>query len=163
MKSKGNKNTEEKQSPLEARVLVLETQLSTLEVQLAEESGRTLRAMADLENVRRREQESRAQWGTIAVVDFVKKILPSVLELQIGKTHSKDKALVGVVDKLFRALENSGLTSINPKKDTPVDPQEHEVLLTAEGEKGCVVQTLEPGWKLHDIVICPAKVSAVAE
>ena len=160
MKHKENKNTEEKTSPLQERVLELENQLSTLGMQLKEEKGKTLRAMADLENVRRREQEGRAQWGGMAVADFIKKILPSLLELQMGKEHSQDKALIGVVNKLFGALEKSGLTSINPKKNIPVDPQEHEVLLTAEGRKGCVVQTLEPGWKLYDIIICPAKISA---
>lgn len=138
----------------------LKTKVEELENLLITEQEKAIRALADLENVKRREMQSRAKWGDMAIVEFINKLLPSLLELHKGTEHSQDKALVSVVEKLFKSLEKSGLHPIAPSKKTPINPSEHEVLLTAEGKKGCVVQTLEFGWKFNDLIICPAKVSA---
>ena len=134
--------------------------IQELESLLEKEQAKTLRILADLENVKRREIENKAQWSDLAVVHFVRKILPCLSELQKGKEHSQDKALGEVIKKLMNTLEKTGLKQMTPSEKTTIDPHEHEVVLTDQGTKGCIVKTLEPGWKFNDTIILPAKVSA---
>ncbi len=147
-------------SPLEQKIEELEAALLTAQEKAEEANQKALRAMADLENVRRRESENKANWVADGISFFLKMILPSLLELQLGKEYSSDETMKKVVDKFFSELEKSGLQKIDPKPGTPVDPELHEVLMTEESKKGGIVKTLEIGWKFKDNVIAPAKVSA---
>ena len=146
---------EKKVTDIEARILELETQLEESDVYKT-------RALADLENFKRREGENKKNWSQFAVIDFIKKVVPNFLELSRGAEHSKDEAMTQVVSKFFTNLETQGLTQINPQAGDEMDPEKHEVLMLAEGEKGKIVQTLESGWMFQEKVIIPAKVSAAA-
>ncbi len=141
----------------------LETQISDLQTQLEEAQNQKMRALADLENYRRREDAQKAQWSKIVVSDFLKKSIASFLELSLGVSHSKDEAVKKVVEKFFSNLEKEGLSKIEPTKGEPIDPQFHEVLMAEEGEPGTVVNILEPGWKYQDVVMMPAKISGAQQ
>ena len=145
-----------------AQVENLETQISELQEQLAAANSQKMRALADLENYRRRESEQKAQWSKIVVSDFIKKVLPSFLELSLGASHSEDEAVKKVIEKFFETLGKEGLAKIEPTPGELIDPQFHEVLMAEEGEAGTVVKILEPGWKYQDIVMIPAKISGAS-
>ena len=147
-----NIETNNNLSPLEEKVTELETQLADAE-------GSKMRALADLENFRRRESESRANWSAEAIANWVKQIIPSLQELMLGAEHTSDADVKAVISKFVNNLEKLGLEKINPEPGTPADHDLHEVLMTAEGEPGTVVQVLEPGWKVGPKVIIPAKIS----
>jgi len=137
----------------------LESQISQLQEQLESADSQKMRALADLENYRRRESEQKAQWSKIVVSDFLKKVIPSFLELSLGVEHSEDKAIKKVVEKFFSTLNKEGLSKIEPQSGEKIDPQFHEVLMAEEGDAGTVVKVLEPGWQYENIVILPAKIS----
>lgn len=144
---------------LATRVEALEAALEAAESQAEEAKAASLRALADLENFRRRQGQEQAKWSSLAVSDFLKSVLPSFLELSLGASHSSDEAVVQVVEKFFDSLRKQGLNPISPKAGDPIDPQAHEVLMAEEGKAGTVVRCLEIGWQFNDSVIQPAKVS----
>ena len=148
----------------------LATQIEALEAELviANELAETakdaqMRALADLSNFQRRESENKKLWSTMVVADFLKKIIPSFLELNLGAEHTTDESMKAVITKLWNNLAVVGLEQINPTPETELNTDQHEVLMVAEGQPGCVVQVLEPGWKLNGSVLIPAKVSAAQE
>ena len=142
------------------KVLGLEKQVGVLKKSLETEKARGLRALADLENFQRREGANKKNWVSSGVAQFLKVLLPVLLELHLGYGHTKDLEIKKVIEKLFCALEKAGLVKISPPKNTPIDANVHEVLLSKEGEKDTVVEVLEPGWRFGEIVISPAKVAA---
>ncbi len=139
--------------------LHLKAQIKELQTQckIAEEGK--LRALADLENVRRREGQSRANWSQDAIAEWVRGLLPSIQELLLGAEHTKDEDIQKVIEKFMKQLETQGVQKINPQKGDEINPEEHAVLMTAEGKPGTVVEVLEPGWKLRNTVLVPAKIS----
>jgi molecular chaperone GrpE len=133
--------------------------LNTLEKELVHAHAEKMRALADLQNFQRREAANKVSWTELSVAEFLKILLPNLLELKLGTTHSTDKGVQKVTAKLFSELKKQGLTSIEPKKGESIDPHVHEVLMAEEGTPGKVVRTLEPGWKYKSIVLRPAKIS----
>lgn len=157
------KDSKTEKSPLEDRILELENQLLKMQTLAEEEKSKGLRALADLQNFQRREQENKANWGTMAVCDFWKKNTKSLLELQLAASHTEDEAVKSVIEKYLEALAGSGLSVIAPEPGEEVDTNLHEVLMAAEGTPGTIVQVLEPGWKYNETTLMPAKVSAAPQ
>lgn len=157
------KKEDKKTSPLEAKVLELEASLETALEQTEAAKEAKARALADLQNYQRREAGNKRQWSEIAVVDFLQKFLPSLLELSLGAAHTSDKGVKKVIEKFFGKAQSIGIISINPEPGTPINPDEHEVLMVAAGEAGTVVQVLEIGWKFNDRVLIPAKISGAKD
>jgi molecular chaperone GrpE len=153
------KKTTPKPNPMAAKVLELETALENAQLQAEEAKASSLRAMADLENFRRRLSSEQAKWSDQAVISFLRTALPSFLELSLGASHSEDEAMQKVVEKFFDNLRQQGLEHINPAVGEPIDPNRHEVLMIEEGEAGMVVRCLEIGWEFNGQVIQPAKIS----
>lgn len=147
---------QEKNSEIEA----LETRIVALEGELVTAGEVRMRALADLENFRRREEENRKNWGNMAISDFLKKFLPSFLELHLGATHSEDANIKKTISKFFESLTNAGLEKVDPAVGDVLDPEFHEVLMLGEGKAGTIVQVFEPGWTLNGRLLLPAKVSA---
>ena len=154
-----DKNT----TPSLERIAELEAQIEAIQLEAEEAKSAQMRALADLQNFQRREASAKIAWTNSAVSKFLQNVLPSFLELQLGSEHSEDDTIKAVIIKFFGELEKQGLQKIAPEAGETIDPNCHEVLLMAEGEPGCVVQCLEPGWQYQDHVIVPAKVSGAAE
>lgn len=150
-------------NPLEKKILDLEAQLLTAQALADEEKNKALRALADLQNYQRREQENRANWGNMAVTDFWRKNTKSLLELQLAASHTSDAAVKNVIEKYLQALGDMGLSMIAPEAGEVLNTDLHDVLMAAEGKPGTIVQVLEPGWKYKEITLVPAKVSAAPQ
>ena len=146
-----------------ARIEELEAQLETISTDLEESKGAQMRALADLQNVQRREGDNKKNWVSFGIAEFVKPLIPRFVELQLGAEHSDDKDMQKAVEHFFKAIEKSGLQAINPKSGDTIDPDFHEVLLTEEGTPGTIVKVLELGWRFGNTVLAPAKISAAAQ
>lgn len=134
-----------------------------LKKQIANAKDAQVRALAEMENMRRREAENRKNWGNMAVADFLSGILPRLNELQTLQNQTDDENTQKVLENLLKGLEKAGLRPIKPQKDDKVDANKHEVLMAAEGKAGCVVMLLEPGWEINGTTLVAAKVSACPE
>ncbi|MDP7477272.1 MAG: nucleotide exchange factor GrpE, partial [Candidatus Peribacteraceae bacterium] len=71
--------------------------------------------------------------------------------------HDWIKGLYATEQQLMADLQSVGLQKIESMGQA-VDPQIHEVLQAAEGEKDIIVQVLEEGYSLNGKTIRPAKV-----
>lgn len=145
----------EKIEALEAELLATKN-----EVEKAKEGQ--IRALADLQNFQRREAENKKFWSQMAVEEFLRKFIPSFLELSLASAHTEDKDVKTVIEKFAAKMSDLGMVKIDPQPGEGLNPDEHEVLMTAEGEPGTIVQTLEIGWKYLDKALIPAKVSAAS-
>jgi len=133
--------------------------IEKLKSELEAEKNLKLRALADLENMRRRIDEQKISWETFAIGNFLKIFLPQLLELQIGSQHSQDNDLKKVIQNFFNNLDKLGLKKIEPKKGEIINPEIHEVLLSEEGPSGTIVRLLEPGWVFGEKILKTAKIS----
>ncbi len=127
-----------------------------------------LRTMADFQNFRKRTDEQRRQIEAFATERLVTALLP-VLDnferaLDAFMPGSSPDALVEglqAVDRQFRSvLERQNVTRIISVGQT-FDPDIHEALATEESdhhEDNTVIDELEPGYKMGDKVLRPARV-----
>ena len=124
-----------------------------------------LRALADFKNFQRRsmENETRATSGGMARV--VRSIIPAIEQMNLAIEHSEDDSVVQgfqmAINELFRGLAECGVSKIEPEVGDPFNPQLHEAVLRQESEDleaDHIVLLIQTGFKLNDIVICPAKV-----
>jgi molecular chaperone GrpE len=134
---------------------------------------RMLRALAEVENVRRRAERAQRDARQYAVADFARELLPVVDNLRrtiaAGEHRApqavEDAALVEGVRAIERLLlhifEQFGIRQIEAQ-GAPFDPSLHEAVMEeAAGEQppGSVVRVLEDGYTLHDRLLRPARVA----
>lgn len=137
---------------------------SDLKNQLEEMTEHAKRAMADLQNLKRRHEEERKLIMTIANIDLIKALLPVMDNMERALAHApkkEEKWVEGMkmnITQLKKTLEDAGLKEIEAI-GMPFDPELHEALAQGEGEKDIVTEVLEKGYKLGNKVIRHAKVT----
>ena len=152
--------------PAEIRVETLEQEVSTLKDQL-------LRALAEVENIRRRAQREREDLSKYAVSSFAKELLPVADNLRRAleaiPAEARDgndmmKTLVVGVEaterQLLGAFERGGIKKLEPLGET-FDPNFHQVMFEVENTgrpAGTVVQLLQAGYTIQGRLLREAMV-----
>ncbi|PIW29685.1 MAG: nucleotide exchange factor GrpE [Rhodospirillales bacterium CG15_BIG_FIL_POST_REV_8_21_14_020_66_15] len=147
--------------------------IAELETQVAEANDRTLRALAEAENVRRRAERDKQDASRYAIAAFAREILSvgdnlrrALDSIDAGARKSSEvvETLATGVEmterELLAALERSGIRRIDPLGQR-FDSNAHEALFEIPDEtrpQGTVAQVLEAGYMLHDRLLRPAKV-----
>lgn len=137
----------------------------TTEEQLAQMTETAKRALADLQNFKRRAEEERADLQVYANMQLLSAIFPAIDNMQRAmesipeelKNNEWVKGVAATEASLLQALTTLGLETID-QKGVPVDPHKHEVLMEASGPKGEVLQIFEKGYLFKGKTIRPAKV-----
>jgi molecular chaperone GrpE len=135
---------------------------------LSKEKEKTLRAIADADNFKKRLTREKEEFCRYAVTSFVEEIIPILDNLELAIEHGrKNKACKELVQgvemtmSLFRqALENNNLVQVG-RVGEEFDPGVHEALGQEEREDmghGTVCQVLQKGYLLNDRLVRPAKV-----
>ncbi len=148
----------------------LEDQLAAATAKAAENFDLYVRAVAEMENVRRRAAEDVSKAQKFSIEKFAKNLLPVMdsLEKAIEMTAEIEgpmrEGILATHRQLVHALEMSGMTVINPK-DAKFDPNTQQAIAmvpAVEGKSaGDVAQVFQHGWKIHERVLRPAMVSVV--
>ena len=145
-----------------------ETQ-ATAKQEAAENYDRYLRAVADLENFRRRAVREKDELRQFATSRVLEDLLPVMDNLALGLTAAKQPgadlpALAGGVDlvlnQLKTTLTNHGLKEIFPLGQ-PFDANLHEALSaqpSATVPEGNVVTVVRTGYSLNGRLLRPAAV-----
>lgn len=144
----------------------LQAELQKIQIELAEMTETAKRALADLQNFKRRTEEERNEIQVYANMRFLEAIFPALdnfaraFEFVPEDLENEEwiKGIQGIESNLMTALASLGLELIDQVK-VPVDPNRHEVLMEAEGPKGEVIQIFEKGYAFKGKTIRPAKVS----
>lgn len=142
----------------------------------AELKDKLLRALAEMENLRRRSQKDREDAQKYAVQKFARDMVGVADNLRraIGSLPENDEAgpealgafIEGVAlteRDLLSTLERHGIRKIDPMGEK-FDPQFHEAMFEAPvpgAENGTVFQVVEVGYVIHDRLLRPAKVGIV--
>jgi molecular chaperone GrpE len=126
------------------------------------------RARADFENYQKRVQRDLAEERRYAHADLARELLPALDNLQRALDAARQQAGNGsltegvamVQSQLLDALARSGVKPIDAM-GKPFDPHLHEAVMQqprADVAPGTVVAVLEPGYRLHERVLRPARV-----
>lgn len=148
--------------------------LAELEAEVARLKDERLRALAEVENVRRRAQRDRQEASQYAISAFARELLAVVDNLQRALAsidapgRAADPALDALASgiemterQLLGVLERYGVKPI-PAEGAPFDPHVHEAMFEIDNpsvEHGTVLQVLERGYLLHDRTLRPARVA----
>lgn len=148
----------------------LEAQLAAATAKAAENFDLYVRAVAEMENVRRRAAEDVSKAQKFSIEKFAKNLLPVMdsLEKAIEMTAEIEgpmrEGILATHRQLVHALEMSGMTVIDPK-DAKFDPNTQQAIAmvpAVEGKSaGDVAQVFQHGWKIYERVLRPAMVSVV--
>ena len=126
-----------------------------------------LRAVAELDNVRKRAARDIEAANRYGLEKFAAELLPvkDSLELAVHNAARADAASLkegqeATLQLLSRALERLGVTRINPEGQ-PFDPARHEAMMTQESRQAqpdTVLQVVQPGYELNGRLLRPARV-----
>lgn len=123
------------------------------------------RAQADLQNARARMGKEVEEMRVYAAELLVRQLLPTIDNFRRAcqhlpadlQGHEWIRGILSTEQELLRQLKSIGLESMEAVGKF-VDPLQHEVLLSAAGEKGKVLEVLEDGYLFRGKVLRPAKV-----
>lgn len=139
--------------------------LKKLQTELAEMTDTAKRAMADLQNFKRRTEEERSEIQVYANARLLEAIFPALDNFTRAfeaipedlKENEWVKGIQAIEKSLMTALTSLGLQIID-QTGVPVDPKKHEVLLEEEGPPGQVIQIIEKGYAYKEKTLRAAKV-----
>lgn len=144
-----------------------EQQLADAEARAAEHWAAYLRAMAELENYRKRmgrELEAARQYG---IERFAAEILPVADSLGLGLDAASTADPVILIEghratlrQLQKAFASAGITELDPAGQ-PFDPRLHEAMTTqpsADQPPNTVLQVVQKGYLLNGRLLRPARV-----
>ena len=123
------------------------------------------RAAADYQNLKKRVEKERDDYGRLAAAAMVINFLPILDDLERAlqgiDIHLAGLTWVDGVRLIYRkfqaALEAAGVHEIRAEGET-FDPNLHEAVMYGEGEEGKVVSVVQKGYLLVDRVLRPAMV-----
>ncbi|MBU0727450.1 nucleotide exchange factor GrpE [Patescibacteria group bacterium] len=123
------------------------------------------RAMADLQNFKRRTEDEQGRFVKFANAEMLKELLPIIDNFDRSTTHLPDeikdndwaKGVVQIHDELMKTLQKIGVERVKSIGEK-LDPNLHEGLMTGPGEKDIIIEEFEPGYILNGSVIKAAKV-----
>ncbi|MEC8868513.1 MAG: nucleotide exchange factor GrpE [Pseudomonadota bacterium] len=150
-----------------------EAALEEVREQLADAEDRALRAVAEVENIRKRADKAVENAHKYALESLTENLLPVLdsLEKAVETATDNDQENDGSVHatlqgielsyKLFiDVLQKAGITSIDPTGE-PFDPEFHEAMSMLENpdaEPGSVLEVVQKGYTLNDRLVRPARV-----
>lgn len=143
-----------------------EPELDANELLASERLADLQRLQAEYANYRKRIERDRAVARDQTVAAVVESLLPVLDDIQLARQHGdlESGPFAGIAEKLESALGKYGVERYG-EPGTPFDPSIHDALLhveeeLAEGTSGTtVVGVLQPGYRIGERIIRPARVS----
>lgn len=144
-----------------------EQMIADLQAELLDARERTMRALADAENTRKRAIKDRDDAGKYAVSNFARDLLDfsdnfkRALESMPEDTPpAVGEGLTAMRTELLNTFERHGIRKIEPL-DEMFDANFHEVMFEApapDKKAGTIIQVIEAGYVLNDRLLRAAKV-----
>ncbi|WP_343564440.1 nucleotide exchange factor GrpE [Kiloniella sp. b19] len=147
--------------------------IAALEAEKADMKDQMLRTMAEMENLRartKREKEDAARYAPqklvvdlLEVMDNLQRAVQSVPADAVAESEQLKTLLDGVTmtsRSMIQAFEKHGIKEVEAL-GLRLDPHQHEALFEVPDPntpEGTVVQVMQPGFKLHDRLLRPARV-----
>jgi molecular chaperone GrpE len=173
MKKKNNKQSKEESQPekdLELQIQELADAIDTLEDEKQEITNQLKRALADYQNLEKNtEKLTKLRFlqtkkglaeDIIPVLDSLSIALKSKEDLELDeKVNAWIEGISASMGNLKKVFADMGLTQFIPEKGEKFDSNIHEAVTTvSEGEKDHIYDVLQPGYRLDNVLIRPARV-----
>lgn len=131
-----------------------------------------LRAVAELENVRKRAARDVEHAHKFALERFATELIAVLDSLEQGLATGEDadaatllKGKEATLKQLLAIMEHFGVDELDPQGE-PFDPTLHEAMTmrpSAEAEPGSVVEVFQKGYALNGRLLRPARVVVASE
>ncbi len=145
----------------------LRAEIERLTQLAADEHDKHLRAVAEMQNFRRRSAREQAERVQFANHELLARIVPIMDNLDRALEHRDGgggdefaRGVEMVAQQLHETLTSFGVEPV-AGVGTAFDPRVHEAVAQVETDEvaeGSVVAVDTPGYCLHDRCLCPAKV-----
>jgi molecular chaperone GrpE len=155
--------------------IAAEAQIADLESKVAEGHDRYMRAMAELDNLRKRTEREKADISKYAVTNFARDMVAIADNLrraieaaaQSAPAEEQSGPLKALLDgvaltdqELQKALEKHGVRSI-PSAGQIFDPHKHQAVMEQDDPSvpaGTVLQVFQEGYQIEERVLRPSMV-----
>ena len=153
----------------QARIAELEAQLEAAQQASLEARERAVRAVAEMENLRRRAAQDVEKAHKFALEKFAAELLPVLdnLERAIELADKESEALKPMIEGVeltLKSMQSSvakfGLVALDPQNQ-PFDPNAHQAMSMIENAElapNTVIAVMQKGYELNGRVIRPAMV-----
>lgn len=158
------------QDPLDPLAALAEAE-SAFEAERAEMRDRLMRALADLENTRKRAEKDRREAAMYGGAKLARDLIPvydnlaRALLVANDETRAQAQGLVEGVELTLRELLNvlarHGVERVSPQPGDTFDPHLHEAMFEApvpQFRAGQIIQVMSEGFRLHEQLLRPAQV-----
>ncbi|GHC04480.1 nucleotide exchange factor GrpE [Cerasicoccus arenae] len=150
-------------------VSALLAQINQLQEDLAAQKDRTLRAVADLDNYRRRVSREKDDLRKNVESGVIEDLLPALDNFQMGLDHAAKassaadvaKGFEFIVSQISQILEQRGLVQVMPKIGDEFDHHQHDAVgheASDETPDHHILKVMRVGYQLHDRLLRPASV-----
>ena len=147
-------------------------ELAALREQAAANHDQYLRAVAELENVRKRAARDVENARRYGLERLAQALLPVIDSLEAGLASAEQASAESLLDGkkatmrlLNSALEQVGIREVDPH-GAPFDPALHEAMAMApseDAEPGTVMEVFQKGYSIHDRLLRAARVVVAKE
>ena len=158
--------------------LTPEQQMLALEVEKQELRDQMLRAMAEMENLRKRSEREKSDARVYAIEKFARDLLSvsdnMALALEALPESERDalteggKGLLGGIEmtqkELHTVLTRHGVTAIEAEPGAAFDPNLHQAVanIPSEHPNGTIASLFQAGWKIGERTLRAAMVAGSA-
>lgn len=134
---------------------------------------RLMRAMAEMENIRRRTERDKADTAKYAISNFARDVVSvgdnirraiDAVPAEDAQSHPALTTLLEGVEmterELLNVMERHGITRLEPKGER-FDPNVHQAMFEVEDgsvDAGTIVEVVQAGYQIADRVLRPAMV-----
>lgn len=121
------------------------------------------RAMADLDNAKKRMEEERLTVGAFAKAEIMASLLLILDNFRraiknLPQENEWAKGILHIEKQFEETLKKHGLTPIENVVGQPFNPEQHEAITQGPGEKDIILEELERGYFFQGRILRPAKV-----
>lgn len=142
------------------------SEFDVLKTAKIEAEERAMRALAELQNAKRRMEEEKKSFAAFANQSLILELLGIVQSFNLSVSHLPEvlkgdewvKGVLLIDQQLNALLERRGVKVIECKVGDKVDPSRHEVVMQGEGGVGMVVGVLEKGYEMNGRILRAVKV-----
>lgn len=162
-------NTETTEVSDVSEIEALQAQIEELQADIEERKDKYLRLYAEFENYRKRVTREKIEVRKLAAEDTIQKLLPVLDDFSRAKSVSENKesgevfseGVNLVYEKFKKAMQDCGVVAMESTGEE-FDAELHEAFaelpVDDKKKKGIVIDTIETGYYLNDIIIRHAKV-----
>ena len=133
--------------------------LKELNENLKLEQDKYLRLFAEFENYKRRTSKERIELFKTAGKEILTSLVPVLEDFKraLNQDSDSDEGIKLIYNKLNDTLKNQGLIEVEVNIDDIFDPEIHEAISQIpaidDKQKGKIIDVIQGGYKLGDIII----------